>query len=107
MNFVFEYLFVTLVLFKISASTNDLLLPTMSSEIISSEKSEHFFKDETQILRISTAHFEPFMYQDKNGNFNDGIEYKLVKMIAKQLNRTFSFQSTSKHSDICIGVAQK
>lgn len=68
---------------------------------------KRLFNDAVQMLRVSTTHFEPYMYQDNDGNFYDGIEYKLVKKIAEILNMELSFQSTSKRTDICNNVFLK
>lgn len=46
-------------------------------------------------LRVSSIHFEPFMYQDKRtGQFYDGIEYKLFTTIAKREHLNLVFQNT-------------
>lgn len=37
-----------------------------------------------QSLRVSTIPSEPFMCQDESGNFNNGIEYNLIKTIAEK-----------------------
>lgn len=44
-------------------------------------------------MRVLTKKFEPFMYQDENGLFYDGIEYKLIKTIAEkeQLTKPVEF----------------
>lgn len=45
-------------------------------------------------LRVSSTHFEPFMYQDeKTGQFYDGIEYKLLTTIAKREHLNLVFQN--------------
>lgn len=41
-------------------------------------------------LTVFAAHFEPYVYI-KNGEVYDGIEYHLVKMIGKALNREVLF----------------
>lgn len=61
----------------------------------------------TQLLRISTAHFAPYMYQNEKGRFYNGIEFKLLQMIADRLKMSLSLQTTSKRSDICENVAMK
>lgn len=47
-------------------------------------------------LRVSSTHFEPFMYQDKKtGQFYNGIEYKLLSTIAKKERLDLIIQNTS------------
>lgn len=59
------------------------------------------------LLRISTAHFAPYMYQDNDSNFYYGIEHSLVQMISNELNMGLSFQTAAKRSDICNNVILK
>lgn len=52
-------------------------------------------------LRVSTIPHEPFMYQNENGKnvqWLNGIEYKLIKVIAEkeQLNISIEFQDSFK-----------
>lgn len=76
-----------------------LLLPLLqvkcdSSSIKNGKKYEKLFLSglkSIHSLRVSTEHYEPFMYRDKNGNFNNGIEYKLIKTIAEKEQLELSF----------------
>lgn len=43
-------------------------------------------------LRVSAVQYEPFLYQNENGEFLKGIEYEIVETIAKQLNMSLSYQ---------------
>lgn len=45
----------------------------------------------TDSFTVYAAHFEPYVYV-KNGDIYDGIEYHLVKMIGKALNKEISFK---------------
>lgn len=58
-------------------------------------------------LTISTRHYEPYMYQHRNGSYYHGIEYKLAKTIAEKLNIELTFQTTSRHSSVCSNVLLK
>lgn len=80
---------------------------SLSQSVLNGIKSENYYKNKIKVLRISTVHFVPYMYQNNDGSFYDGIEYKLVKMIAQVLNTSMSFQTTSKHSNICDNVVLK
>lgn len=53
--------------------------------------------DET--LRVSSSNYEPFMYQDRDGKFNNGIEYKLLKTISEKTNLNLSFKTQLSWSD--------
>ncbi|XP_037033032.1 uncharacterized protein LOC119072018 [Bradysia coprophila] len=56
-------------------------------------------------LRISTRHFAPYMYQNTDGNFYDGMEFQFLQRMAETLNVRLHFQAASNHSDICNDVA--
>lgn len=43
------------------------------------------------IIHILTKHYEPFMYQNSNGTFNDGIEFKLIQTIADKLDLKINY----------------
>ncbi len=58
-------------------------------------------------LRVLTRNFPPYMYQDNEGNFYNGMEFQLLKRLANMLNRTIHFQATSDHSDMCNNVTMK
>lgn len=49
------------------------------------------------IIRVSTQHYEPFIYQDKHGQFYKGIEYNIIESIAKKLNKTVSYRVWKGH----------
>lgn len=60
------------------------------------KKYEKFFLNglkSNKYLQVSTEHYEPFMYRNKNGHFHNGIEYKLFKTIAEKerWNSSFNF----------------
>lgn len=63
-----------------------------------SEKLENFAKFDSHkskplnLLRVSSRNYEPFMYRDENEQFN-GIEYKLLEVIARKEHLKLSFQS--------------
>lgn len=46
-------------------------------------------------IRVFSNNYEPFMYQNKNGRFDRGIEYKLLESIAKVENLELIFQNRS------------
>lgn len=46
----------------------------------------------SETLRISTVEYEPFFYQNGNGEFYKGIEYQIVETIVKKLNMLVSYQ---------------
>lgn len=46
-----------------------------------------------RFLRVSATHCEPFMYQDSDGAFFNGIEYKLLKTIADKEHLDLFFQN--------------
>lgn len=47
-------------------------------------------------LRVSSNHYEPFMYQNEMGQFYNGIEYKLLKAIAKTTDMDLVFQKNTR-----------
>lgn len=49
-----------------------------------------------QSLRVSTIPSEPFMCQDKSGNFHNGIEYKLIETIAEKEKLQLTIQSYNR-----------
>lgn len=49
-------------------------------------------------LRVSSTHYEPFMYQNEVGTFYSGIEYKLLKIIARMEDLDLIFQNASSPS---------
>lgn len=53
-------------------------------------------------LFVSAIHYEPFMNRNENGQFHNGIEYKLLEAIAKKehLDVTLVEQFTTKHHDL-------
>lgn len=48
-------------------------------------------------LFVSADHYEPFIYQNKNGKFYNGIEFKLLKTIAKKENLEVVFIKDFEH----------
>lgn len=50
-------------------------------------------RESMKLLRVLTTHYVPFMYQDESGQFYNGIEYKLLKIIAEKEHLQLSFQS--------------
>lgn len=62
--------------------------------------------DFNKLLRVSTTHHEPFMYQNKSGKFYSGIEYNLIKTIAEKETLNLSIQNRVNYShkiDILAG----
>ena len=59
----------------------------------------HFDNQTIRSLRVSSSNFEPFMYQDKDGQFYNGIEYKLSKTIAEKFHLNLSFKTHFRRSD--------
>lgn len=106
------HLFLALILARINyTSANDLLIPQTIdiNEPLSSSpnRNPNFFKD-LRMLRISTTHFAPYMFQDgKGGSFHNGMEFELLQVIAKRLNMSLSFRTSSKRSHICDNLALK
>lgn len=49
----------------------------------------------SQEIRVTTRHFEPYMYQNSEGKFVDGIEYNLCKTIAEKLRMQVTFKQSS------------
>lgn len=47
-------------------------------------------------LRVTTRHYEPFMYQNDNGLFYHGIEFFLMQTIAKKLKTEVTYVNSSK-----------
>lgn len=47
-------------------------------------------------LRVFSNNYEPFMYQNQNGRFYRGIEYKLLESIAKEENLELVFENRSE-----------
>lgn len=47
----------------------------------------------TYPLRISSSNVAPFTYKEKQGKFNNGIEYRLFKVIAEREHLALSFSS--------------
>lgn len=63
------------------------------------KKYEKFFLNglkSNQYLQVSTEHYEPFMYRDKNAHFHNGIEYKLFKTIAEKERLVLSFNFVNR-----------
>lgn len=61
--------------------------------------------ESVQSIQVSARHFEPFMYRNKYGEFDNGIEYQLIKTIAdkEHLKLSFSTNFDDKLSDIVVG----
>lgn len=51
----------------------------------------------SQVIRVSTRHYEPFMYRNSSGAFVDGIEFALIKTIAKTLGMQVTFRLMSQN----------
>lgn len=49
------------------------------------------------ILRVSTYHYEPFMYQDEIRTFYKGIEYQLIKTIAEKKRLNLLIKPRKQH----------
>lgn len=58
----------------------------------------------SEVIRVTTRQYEPFMYRNSSGAFVDGIEYALIKTIAKTLNMEVTFRPMSQdfHPPITI-----
>lgn len=50
---------------------------------------------EKETLYISAAHYEPFLYKNKDGNVFKGIEFDLLNTIARKMNLKLSFVNWS------------
>lgn len=84
-----------------------LIFCTIFSQIIhfsvslESKKSKNFQKlkriqtKRAGILRVSSNHYEPFMYQNEIGQFYNGIEYKLLEAVAKTTSMDLVFQKNT------------
>lgn len=48
----------------------------------------------TEVIRVETKHYEPFMYQNAIGQFENGIEFQLLKTIANKLNMKLVFSES-------------
>lgn len=112
MAFSVKHLFITLILTTIrSTSTNRVLLPQVidvsNNGTTGKYADKHISKDKIQLLRVTTAHFDPYIYQDSNSSYYDGFEYNLLTMIANESNVTLSLQTALKHTDICNNVISK
>lgn len=46
----------------------------------------------TELLRVLTSQYKPFMYRDENGQLYKGIEYKLLETIAEKEHLQLSFE---------------
>lgn len=55
-----------------------------------------------ELIRVRTRHYEPFIYQDANGKFGDGIEFQLIQTIAKELNMEVEFGLVPEIGDLEI-----
>lgn len=49
-------------------------------------------KADNKTLRVGVIEFEPFVYQDRNSAFFRGIEFELIKCIAKNQQLRLSFE---------------
>lgn len=84
----------------------NLFFALISYKIIICASESLVSNPQSTVLRISTAHFEPYMYLDEDGQFYNGIEYNIVKFIGKELKMDLKFQAT-EISDICSNVVLK
>lgn len=57
------------------------------------------------VLRVSTTHYEPFMYQSKSGDFYKGIDYNLIKTIVEKENLSLLLQNEVSHfkTELLVG----
>lgn len=55
----------------------------------------------SNVIRVRARNYEPFVYRNStNGQFYEGIEYHLVKTIAKKLSMNVTFQLLSTELDL-------
>lgn len=66
----------------------------MLSELKYSQEKHIGKSGKIPLLRAATAHYEPFMYQNHEGKFYKGIEYKLIETIAEQLGMKSLLQNS-------------
>lgn len=85
-----KFSLISLVLFSLSIGTQTKLLKSKYSQ------PNHITvkNDKIPLLRVGTAHYEPFMYQNHDGKFYNGIEYKLIQTIAEQLGMELLMQNS-------------
>lgn len=58
-------------------------------------------KGRSNVMRVHARNYAPFIYQNAtNGQFYDGIEFHLIKTIAKKLGMQHEFQSFSSEVDL-------
>lgn len=75
-----------------------LQLPMVKLHTITSPSNESVVKNESEetkkmnYLRVASIQFEPFVHQDKSGHILKGVEFELVKTIAKKEHLNFSFE---------------
>lgn len=55
--------------------------------------------DTSEVIRVSTRHYEPFLLKNYNGNFTEGIEFQLIRTIAKRLDMNLEFQEFGTEFD--------
>lgn len=61
-----------------------LLLHTVVAISLHKKESVRFSESSNE-LRILARHYEPFMYQQDNKQFYDGIEFRLIGTVASEL----------------------
>lgn len=52
-----------------------------------------------EVIKVSTRHYEPFMYGTSNGSFVNGIEFQLIKTIAGKLNTAVELRHSPQQFD--------
>lgn len=52
-------------------------------------------QSESGVIRVNARHIEPFIYQNANGTFENGIEYHLIQAIATKLKMKLQFVSSN------------
>lgn len=66
---------------------------SVSKYLENCKKNELIQSNISHILRVSSTHYEPFMYLNEKGQFDNGIEYKLLKTIAEKLHLDLVIQN--------------
>lgn len=53
----------------------------------------------SKTIYVLTKHYEPFMYRSDKGQFYDGIEFKLIQTIAREVKHEIEFIEVSRRYD--------
>lgn len=80
-------------------SSNGLTEQKSNADKVNSNKADSEEKPLNRSLRVSTRCYEPFIYQDADGQFSKGLEYELIKTIAQKVDLEVKFQNDSSRSN--------